>query len=217
MPATRLMPVGIDFGAKGGMVAVDSSEVFYFKTVPTYAVHVRTFEADLAREKSLVSKSKVALAKKRFKVGRNAGELKPRSTRCFNTAQLLYDITELAAKAAVAGYSGLFFLIEAPLKTSGAGMQRARGHFESVASHFGSGRCQNAWYTAFKVAGCDFAEVSATSWRAGLKLKGDKDKSMEMAGQLYPRAPAELLASHDMAESLLLCHYLKTHGQRYLA
>lgn len=216
MPDTRLMPVGIDLGANGGMVAVDGNTVFHFGKIPSCAVKIRPFEADKKRIKMLASKSKVALAQKRFKLGDRAGELKPKITRSFNAAQLMFDTVQLAARAEVAGYSGLFFLLEAPMTATGRVASRATSHFESVAGYFSTGRCQNAWYSVFATTGFGFAEVKPQTWRAGLKLKGDKTNSVAMAKHLYPDAPEELLASHDLAESLLLCHYLKTQGSRYL-
>lgn len=65
---------------------------------------------------------------------------------------------------------------------------------------------QTCWQLALRFSDIPLFEISSATWKADLDLsKKDKDASISLAMQLFPRAP---VVKHDECEALLMAYWL---------
>lgn len=55
-----------------------------------------------------------------------------------------------------------------------------------------------------QVSGFDVVLLTPTSWKRYMQLTKDKEKSLDLARKLFPRAPLSKAKDHNLAEALLL-------------
>ena len=80
---------------------------------------------------------------------------------------------------------------------------------QGVSSSFKFGMAYGAAISLAQRLNCPWHMVDPRRWKKSLKLDSDKDKSLLMARELWPRAPLARKKDNGRAEGLLLAEYLR--------
>ena len=80
---------------------------------------------------------------------------------------------------------------------------------QGVASSFKFGVAYGGALAIAERLNCAWHMVTPQVWKKSLKLDSDKDKSLLMARELWPRAPLARKKDNGRAEGLLLAEYLR--------
>lgn len=84
---------------------------------------------------------------------------------------------------------------------------------QGVASSFKFGMAFGAAISITERFNCDWDMVTPQKWKKALQLDSDKNKSLELARQLWPTAPLTRKMDNGRAEALLLAEYLRREQQ----
>lgn len=203
MQVSDLLPIGIDFGFEGGIVALHGNKIALASKTPVLKLPMQMGETDDDKCKSLKSKSKANLAIKRFVKN---GERKPRQYQIYDT-NAIGDLLDQASRVATEeGYQGMFVAIEEPQMLIGT---------SSPKTYFASGRGQNAWALACYQRGLLPVWFNPKSWKRKLGLGDDKADSLALAEKLFD-LPEHMKQDHDLCEAALLAYFVQDQAGRYL-
>lgn len=203
MQTSDLLPVGIDFGFDGGIVALHGNKIALASKTPVLKLPMHVGETDEDKCRSLRSKSKANLAIKRFV---KSGERKPKQYQIYDTVAI-GDLLDQASRIATEeGYHGMFVAIEEPQMLIGT---------SSPKTYFASGRGQNAWVLACYQRGIMPVWFNPKSWKGKLGLSDNKELSLQLAEKLF-ELPDHMKQDHDLCEAALLAHFVRDQAPRYL-
>ena len=84
---------------------------------------------------------------------------------------------------------------------------------QGVSSTFKFGMAFGAALALAERFGTTVHLVSPRQWKKSLKLDSDKDKSLELARQLWPNAPLQRKKDNGRAEALLMAYWWKKENE----
>jgi hypothetical protein len=202
-PHLKRLPLGIDFGAEGGVALLKDNSVIYASKTPTFGFKYIVCEIDDERDRSSASKLKADRAKKRYS---RSKELKPKSMTIYDTAEIENMLRTSEHLARQAGYAGIVVAIEEPQ------MHIGKSHPKT---YFASGRGQNAWFFACNKLKIRPVVVNPKTWKSDLGLDSEKQNSVVLANACMTM-PEELSQDHDVCEAALIAFYIQNYAVRYL-
>lgn len=84
---------------------------------------------------------------------------------------------------------------------------------QGVSSSFKFGMAYGASIAIMERFNCPWHLITPQRWKKSLNLDSDKNKSLELARQLWPTAPLTRKKDNGRAEALLLAEYLRREQQ----
>jgi hypothetical protein len=84
---------------------------------------------------------------------------------------------------------------------------------QGVSSSFKFGMAYGAAIAIAERFNCVWHMVTPQKWKKALQLDSDKNKSLELARELWPQAPLLRKKDNGRAEALLLAEYLRREQQ----
>lgn len=84
---------------------------------------------------------------------------------------------------------------------------------QGVSSTFKFGMAFGAALALAERLGTTVHMVTPQQWKKTLKLDSDKDKSLEMARELWPNAPLKRKKDNGRAEALLMAHWWRLENE----
>jgi hypothetical protein len=215
------MPVGVDFGLQGGLVAIDGRHIVFATKTPVFNYPLVKLEATdgiAAKHRQFLSwRSKMDQVKngtlpksKKPKPMASryveTGELRPQPIALFDTEAITSLLRQVRLLAILRGYPDIFVAIEEPQTFVGK---------SGVKGYRASGRCDNAWLSAMHDASIRGGYVSPKHWKSTMGLGEDKNESLLLAAQKF-ELPDHMKDDHDLCEAALIADFIRLHASRYL-
>jgi len=205
LPGSKtLLPCGVDPGIAGGFGMLCDDNILMAERVCGTKVKLQELEGS---HKKLTAKDK---RKKRYV----DGTLAPSNSRLFN-AVVMQDVIQRAVKRArELGFAGIYVAIESPQTLIGK---------SSPASYLVTGGCFHTWIYVLESNAIKWGCVAPAHWKDGLKLTSDKNLSVAKLIEWLPSAvhvrlsaDVRLVDDHNVAEAVLLAHWLRQYCPRRL-
>lgn len=199
-----LLPCGIDPGIAGGFGMLCDDEILVAEKIVGTKVSMHTLEGS---HKKLTAKDK---SKKRYV----DGTLAPSNSRMFNAVVMQEVVQKALAMARQRGFAGIYVAIESPQTLIGK---------SSPASYLVTGGCFHTWIYVLESNAIKWGCVAPAHWKDGLKLTSDKNLSLAKLVEWLPSAVnvrlsagVRLVDEHNVAEAVLLAHWLRQYCPRRL-